>query len=65
MGDFNIDSLLEHFDDADLSPKTRTRSGNYSTVKFIPHPPREEKSQVQVNNLIISMYSMRSKVEPV
>jgi hypothetical protein len=48
MGDFNIDSLLEHFDDAELSPQ-RSRFGNYSTVKFIPHPPKEEKSQVQVS----------------
>jgi hypothetical protein len=53
MGDFSIDSLLEHFDDAELSPQ-RSRSGNYSTVKFIPHPPREGKSQVQVSSMIVA-----------
>ena len=38
--DFNIDSLLEDLDDIG--------GADYSTLKYVPHPPYMEKSQSQV-----------------
>ena len=44
--DFNIDSLLDDINDADFM--TPRGGVDYSSAKYVPHPPKSEKSPVHV-----------------